>query len=168
MDISMNPLTHVDVEQQTFHASFRGYAEDEVDQFLDEIVVSLRTLHQMVADRDKQIVSLTKGGDGETDHAVSGVSIDAQRSSDRIVIEARKEAESVAAGKAASSVEEATLPEISAAVEQVESRFTGVRLSDVMMSIEEPPPAVDETPMTADDGGVDEPHNPYRQPGERG
>ena len=107
MDIPMNGLTHVDVEQQTFHASFRGYAEDEVDQFLDDVVASLRTLHQMVADRDQRIVSLAKGDGGDPDHAVSGALIEAQRTADRIVAEARAEAESVSAGKTVSAVDEA-------------------------------------------------------------
>ena len=261
MDIPMNPLTHVDVEQQTFHASFRGYAEDEVDQFLDDVVASLRTLHQMVADRDQRIVSLAKGDGGEPDHAVSGALIEAQRAADRIVAEARAEAESVSAGKTVSAVdeaqyqadlerhtrlkaelgdlqtsfnsiaaaaaaaadalgqearaaepaapaaalseapvsevppvhtepeiglvgfvdpvslvdeiEEATLYEIPAAVEQAEDRFAGTRLSDLMQSAEEPPPAVDEAPMAADDGGaddggVDELRDPSRRPWERG
>ncbi len=254
MDIPMNPLSHVDVEQQTFHASFRGYAEDEVDQFLDDVVASLRTLHQMVADRDQRIVSLAKGDGGEPDHAVSGALIEAQRAADRIVAEARAEAESVSAGNTVSAadeaqyqadlerhtrlkaelealqtsfnsiaaaataaagalgqdaravepaapaaaalseapvsevppvhtepeiglvgfvdpvslvdeIEEATLYEIPAAVEQAEDRFAGTRLSDLMQSAEEPPPAVDEAP---DDGGADELRDPSRRPWERG
>ena len=257
MDIPMNGLTHVDVEQQTFHASFRGYAEDEVDQFLDDVVASLRTLHQMVADRDQRIVSLAKGDGGDPDHAVSGALIEAQRTADRIVAEARAEAESVSAGKTVSAVDEAqyqadlerhtrlkaelgalqtsfnsivaaataaadalgqeavaaeptvpaaaavteapvfevppvhtvpeiglvgfvdpvslvdeteetTLHEIPAAVEQAEDRFAGTRLSDVMRSIEEPPPPVDEVPLAADDGDADELREPSRRPWERG
>lgn len=97
MDIPMNPLTHVDVEQQTFHASFRGYAEDEVDQFLDDVVTSLRTLHQMVADRDQRIVALASGDSpSDPSQAVSGALIEAQKSADRIVSDARAEAAELA------------------------------------------------------------------------
>jgi len=262
MDIPMNPLTHVDVEQQTFHASFRGYAEDEVDQFLDDVVSSLRTLHQMVADRDQRIVSLAKGDVGDPGDAVSGALIEAQRAADRIVAEARAEAESVSSANTVSAADEAqyradlerhaqlkaelgalqtsfssiagaaaaaagalgqeagaaepasaavpaaapvseavaetppepevhtepeiglvgfvdpvslvdeteeeTLYEIPAAAEQAEDRFVGTRLSDVMRSIEEPPPAVAEAPLPADDGDADDLRDTSRRPWERG
>jgi cell division initiation protein len=55
------PLSPKDVEQKTFNASFRGYAEDEVDGFLEEVIASVEEYQQMVRQRDAQIAELEAG-----------------------------------------------------------------------------------------------------------
>ncbi|MEX1280122.1 MAG: DivIVA domain-containing protein [Acidimicrobiia bacterium] len=55
------PLSPKDVEQKTFNASFRGYAEDEVDSFLEEIIASIEEYQQMVRERDAKIAELEAG-----------------------------------------------------------------------------------------------------------
>lgn len=41
-------LTPADVEQKTFSTALRGYDLDEVDDFLDEIVATIRELHEQL------------------------------------------------------------------------------------------------------------------------
>ncbi|HEX6299101.1 MAG TPA: DivIVA domain-containing protein [Acidimicrobiia bacterium] len=41
-------LTAADVEQKTFSTALRGYDLDEVDEFLDEIVATIRTLNEQL------------------------------------------------------------------------------------------------------------------------
>ncbi len=55
------PLSPKDVEQKTFNASFRGYAEDEVDSFLEQVIASVEEYQQMVRERDAQIAELEAG-----------------------------------------------------------------------------------------------------------
>lgn len=55
------PLSPKDVEQRTFTASFRGYAEDEVDRFLEEVIASIEEYQQMVRERDARIAELEAG-----------------------------------------------------------------------------------------------------------
>lgn len=55
------PLSPKDVEQKTFNASFRGYAEDEVDGFLEEVIASIEEYQQMVRERDAKIAELEAG-----------------------------------------------------------------------------------------------------------
>mgnify|MGYP000417498112 CR=1 FL=1 len=44
------PLTPIDVQQKTFGTALRGYDLDEVDDFLDEIVTSLKDSEQRLRD----------------------------------------------------------------------------------------------------------------------
>ncbi|MGH9892832.1 MAG: DivIVA domain-containing protein, partial [bacterium] len=39
-------LTPIDVEQKAFTQALRGYQMDEVDDFLDEVVATLRSYEQ--------------------------------------------------------------------------------------------------------------------------
>jgi len=55
------PLSPKDVEQKTFTASFRGYAEDEVDSFLEEVIASIEAYQQMIRERDARIAQLEAG-----------------------------------------------------------------------------------------------------------
>lgn len=114
------PLSPKDVEQRTFNASFRGYAEDEVDAFLEEVIASVEEYQQMVRERDAKIAELEAGlvmapvaaprkepepvmepepaveaprGTDET--AVSRALIVAQRTADELVAEANREAEGI-------------------------------------------------------------------------
>ena len=40
------PITPMDIHNKEFSRSFRGYNEDEVDQFLDEIVEEFERLYK--------------------------------------------------------------------------------------------------------------------------
>jgi cell division initiation protein len=99
-------LSPSDVEEKAFTQALRGYQMDEVDDFLDEVVGTLKAHEQRLREAQDRIRSLesdvgTRGGDEST---ISRAFIAAQRSADALIVEAeeqaakiRREAESEAA-----------------------------------------------------------------------
>ena len=88
-------LTPNDVEQKAFTQALRGYQMDEVDDFLDEIVTTLRSYDQRLRDAQDKIRALetdavSRGGDETT---ISRAILVAQRSADALLAEARVEAD---------------------------------------------------------------------------
>jgi cell division initiation protein len=93
------PLTPIDVQQKTFVTTFRGYDLDEVDDFLDEVVTSLKDYEQRLHDAQQRIAVLETQavGRGDSEAAISRALVSAQRSADLIVSEAKNEADRVLA-----------------------------------------------------------------------
>jgi cell division initiation protein len=91
------PLSPIDVQQQTFKVALRGYAEDEVDEFLDEVVISLRDYEQRVRDAQERIAVLEEqlAANRETEDAMRRTFLAAQRTADSIVEEAKAESERI-------------------------------------------------------------------------
>jgi cell division initiation protein len=94
------PITPSDIEHKTFSTALRGYDLDEVDDFLDEIVVALRDLHgELTAARAKVAELEQNKGSGPApaaggdEAAVGRVLILAQQAADKTVEEARAEAD---------------------------------------------------------------------------
>ena len=92
MELSPN-----DVEQKAFTQALRGYQMDEVDDFLDEIVTTLRASEQRLRDTEEKIRALeaeatTRGGDETT---ISRAILVAQRSADALLADARGEADRI-------------------------------------------------------------------------
>ncbi len=93
-------LSSSDVEQKTFSTALRGYDLDEVDDFLDEIVATIRDLSDQLA-AAKQAPSpaapLDRAGAGEglDEGAVGRALIAAQETADQIIAEARRDAERI-------------------------------------------------------------------------
>lgn len=90
-------LTPNDVEQKAFTQALRGYQMDEVDDFLDEIVTTLRAYDQRLRDAQEKIRALEtdaigRGGDETT---ISRAILVAQRSADNLLAEARVDAERI-------------------------------------------------------------------------
>ncbi len=90
-------LTPNDVEQKAFTQALRGYQMDEVDDFLDEIVTTLRSYDQRLRDAQDKIRALetdavSRGGDETT---ISRAILVAQRSADALLSEARLEADRI-------------------------------------------------------------------------
>lgn len=87
-------LTPDDVEQKAFTQALRGYQMDEVDDFLDEIVTTIRAYDQRLRDAQEKIRALeaeaaSRGGDETT---ISRAILVAQRSADSLLAEAKAEA----------------------------------------------------------------------------
>ena len=89
-------LTPTDVEGKTFGTALRGYDLDEVDDFLDEVVATLRDLQDQVA--------MAKAGEPASappptgdESAVGRALIVAQTAADNIIAEAREESEKLRA-----------------------------------------------------------------------
>jgi cell division initiation protein len=86
------PLTPIDVQQKTFGTALRGYDLDEVDDFLDEVVTSLKDYEQRLRDAQERIATLeievTDRGDAEG--AIARALVAAQRSADSIMTTATR------------------------------------------------------------------------------
>jgi cell division initiation protein len=86
-------LSPIDVQQKTFRAALRGYAEDEVDDFLDQVVETLRGYEQRVQEAEERAVALEEelSATKETEEAIKRTFIAAQRTRDEMIEEARTE-----------------------------------------------------------------------------
>lgn len=91
------PLTPIDVQQKTFGTALRGYDLDEVDDFLDEIVTSLKDYEQRLRDAQERIATLEveMNDRGDTEGAIARALVAAQRSADSIVADAKAEADRI-------------------------------------------------------------------------
>lgn len=105
-------ITPADIEKKTFSTALRGYDLDEVDDFLDEMVVAVRELEEELARARERIASLEQDPGAPTpspipaetppapapgidESAVGRALVAAQQAADRILEEAREEAERV-------------------------------------------------------------------------
>ncbi len=94
-------LTPIDVEQKAFTQALRGYQMDEVDDFLDEVVSTLRSYEQRLREAQDKIRAVESAPAGSSVAAVgdeteiSRAILTAQRTADRMLVEARGEAETI-------------------------------------------------------------------------
>jgi cell division initiation protein len=104
-------ITPADIEKKTFSTALRGYDLDEVDDFLDEMVVAVRELEEELGRARARIAELEQGSGVATpattspvetavapaaeidESAVGRALVAAQQAADRILEEARREAE---------------------------------------------------------------------------
>lgn len=98
------PITPSDIEHKTFSTALRGYDLDEVDDFLDEIVVALRDLQDDLATARARVAELEHGAPQAPapvaavaavpdEAAVGRILILAQEAADRVTDDAKVEAE---------------------------------------------------------------------------
>jgi cell division initiation protein len=98
-------LTAADVEQKTFSTALRGYDLDEVDDFLDEIVATIRDLNGQLEEAKAAAVALPPApaparepapvreiGAGLDESAVGRALIAAQTAADKLLEDAQAEA----------------------------------------------------------------------------
>lgn len=90
-------LTPLDIHHKEFRHSLRGYAEEEVDQFLDEVADEFERLFKENIDLDEKIVGLqVKVNEFELQrHTINNTLMAAQRSADEIVGRANEEGASI-------------------------------------------------------------------------
>lgn len=89
-------LSPTDVEQKTFSTALRGYDLDEVDDFLDQVVATIRDLtEQLAAARQAPSTVERPVGPAADESAVGRALVAAQETADQIVAEARREAERI-------------------------------------------------------------------------
>jgi cell division initiation protein len=91
------PLTPIDIQQKTFGPELRGYNMDEVDDFLDEVVATLKDYDQRVRDAQDRIRALEAeiATRGEDETAISRALVTAQKQADSILADARDEADQI-------------------------------------------------------------------------
>ena len=87
-------LTPSDIEQKTFSTTLRGYDLNEVDNFLDDVVATLRDLQDQLA-----IAKTAEGRTAPSDEesAVGRALITAQTAADALIADAKEEAEKMIA-----------------------------------------------------------------------
>jgi cell division initiation protein len=92
-------LTPIDVEQKAFTQALRGYQMDEVDDFLDEVVATLRQSEQRLREAQERIQALEAevANRGTDESAISRAFLAAQRSADALISEAETQAEKIRA-----------------------------------------------------------------------
>ena len=92
-------LTPIDVQQKTFATALRGYDLDEVDDFLDSVVVALKDYDQRLTDAQERISTLQAelSDRGDAEGAIARALVAAQRSADGILADAREEADRIVA-----------------------------------------------------------------------
>lgn len=100
-------LSPFDVEHKTFRTSLRGYTEEEVDEFLDEVVASLREYEQRLREASEQVGVLESELEAsrEAETAIRRTFIAAQRTADQMIEEAQVEAKKILADARSEAVE---------------------------------------------------------------
>jgi cell division initiation protein len=103
-------MTPADIEKKTFSTALRGYDLDEVDDFLDEMVVAVRELEEELARAKDRVARLENDPDavaaaaaaptppGPDESAVGRALIAAQAAADKMLEEARSEADRIVGG----------------------------------------------------------------------
>jgi len=91
------PLTPLDIHNKEFSRGFRGYREEEVDLFLDEIVREFETLLKENAALRERLEALSSKVEQyrELEDTLHNTLIIAQETADEVKASARKEAELV-------------------------------------------------------------------------
>ncbi|MGA7269882.1 MAG: DivIVA domain-containing protein [Acidimicrobiia bacterium] len=91
------PLTPIDIQQKTFGPELRGYNMDEVDDFLDEVVVALKDYDQRLRDAEDRIRALETelSTRGEDESAISRALVAAQKQADNLLADAKADAEKI-------------------------------------------------------------------------
>lgn len=88
-------LTPEDVDKQVFKERFRGYDQDEVDQFLDRVVASIGELTRERDALQERLREFERRAEeaGEAERLLQRTLLAAQRSADETIDEARATAE---------------------------------------------------------------------------
>ncbi len=91
-------MTTADVEQKTFSTALRGYDLDEVDDFLDEVVSTIRELQDQIveakAETPEPAPALAPAPD---ESAIGRALVMAQTTADTMIADAQKEADQIRA-----------------------------------------------------------------------
>ncbi|NEW05290.1 DivIVA domain-containing protein [Paenibacillus sp. SYP-B3998] len=89
------PLTPLDIHNKEFSRSFRGYDEDQVNEFLDQVIKDYEALIRENKDLQNQTVTLKERLDHFTniEDSLSKTIIVAQEAADEVKHNAKKEAQ---------------------------------------------------------------------------
>jgi cell division initiation protein len=89
-------MTPSDVEQKTFSTALRGYDLDEVDDFLDDVISTVRDLQDQIAEA-KAAKPSAAPTPVEDESVIGRVLMTAQATADTMIEDARKEADQILA-----------------------------------------------------------------------
>ncbi|MCL4499585.1 MAG: DivIVA domain-containing protein [Chloroflexi bacterium] len=131
-------LTPLDIHHKEFHRAIRGYNEEEVDNFLDQVAEEFERLFKDNIDLKEQVEKAKDKASEyeELQKTLQNTLITAQRSADEVIANAKQEAEQMiqeARARAAGTIQEAeakagkTIEEANQGKERVESDFIGLK-----------------------------------------
>ncbi len=89
-------MTPSDVEQKTFSTALRGYDLDEVDDFLDDVISTIRDLQDQIAEA-KAVKPSPAPTPVEDESVIGRVLMTAQATADTMIEDAREEADQLLA-----------------------------------------------------------------------
>jgi cell division initiation protein len=87
-------MTHADVEQKTFSTALRGYDLDEVDDFLDEVVGTIRELQDQIVEAKAEPPTATPAP-APDESAIGRALVTAQTTADTMIADAKSDAEQI-------------------------------------------------------------------------
>lgn len=159
-------LTPSEVEQKTFSTALRGYDLNEVDDFLDDVVMTIRDLQEELAEAktSKKTTAATPSPAVDAS-AVGRALIAAQEAADAILADARAEAETIIAdarteAETWSTERDAKKAAADAEIEELDRHISSVRsqLAVLATAVADRLDEMDEALAAAgvgDDGGED-------------
>jgi DivIVA domain-containing protein len=124
-------LSAVDVQQKTFRERFRGYDPDDVEDFLDRVVETLRGYEVKVRQQQEELEGLKSeiAGSKEAEEAIKRTYITAQRTSQEMINEAQQKADRILekAGSEVEASQQQAKSETSRAVQAAKAEAEGIR-----------------------------------------
>lgn len=118
------PLTVKDILEKTFKRSFKGYDEDEVDKFLDQIIDEFKALQSELSSVKDELAE-AKENEGKVKHSeetIMNTLVSAQKTSEHMLSDAKRKAEIIISSAEATARQkgEQTLRELEEAKTQIE------------------------------------------------
>ncbi len=156
-------LTPSDIEAKTFHTSLRGYDLDEVDDFLDEVVATVRELTERL-----DAVGSTDERHSSDEGAVGRALVAAQSTADQIINDAKEEAEQILESATAEAESWAAARDEKKAAAEEEMALLADRVANVRKQLEALTTAVadkiDEMDVVLESGTSDVPEDVVEEP----
>jgi cell division initiation protein len=110
--------------EKTFKRSFKGYDEDEVDKFLDQIIDEFKILQNEVVSLKSELADAKENVDKvkHTEETIMNTLVSAQKTSERMINEAKRKAEVIISSAEATAKQRAeqTLREVDEAKSKIE------------------------------------------------
>ena len=118
------PLTVKDILEKTFKRSFKGYDEDEVDKFLDQIIDEFKAQQNEIESLKSELAAATERVKKvkHTEETIMNTLVSAQKSSERMINDAKRKAEIIISSAESTSKQKAeqTLRELAEAKSKIE------------------------------------------------
>lgn len=91
------PLTPDDIQEKFFRTALRGYHLEDVDEFLDEVALSLKEYEELLADRDRIIAEMKSRPSAADSQEAARVLSQARAEARQLVEQARESASQLVA-----------------------------------------------------------------------
>lgn len=95
LEVFLVPLTPLDIHNKEFSKAFRGYNEDEVNEFLDQVIKDYEALIRQNKDLEEKIIQLNErlSHFSNIEESLSKSIIVAQETAEEVKANAKKEAQ---------------------------------------------------------------------------